>query len=98
MIFYIDNIINSLFLTDLCFGKGVVWYQQNGKKKDLSPRKLGQIKVLLQETSMTQKEIAKKLHVSPQSVCVIKKKEENKVPLVSNRAGNCGRKKNNTQG
>lgn len=67
-----------------------------GKKKDLSPRKVGQIKVLLQETSMKQREIAKKLHVSPQSVCVIKKKEENKVHLGSNRAGNCGRKRKTT--
>ena len=87
---------SSLFCTDLCFGVVTYGTSKMGKKKDLSPRKVGQIKVLLQETSMKQREIAKKLHVSPQSVCVIKKKEENKVHLGSNRAGNCGRKRKTT--
>ena len=45
-----------------------------GKTKDLSPRKVGQVKVLLQEIGMKQKEIAKKLNISPQSVRLIKKK------------------------
>ena len=45
-----------------------------GKTKDLSPRKVGQVKVLLQKTGMKQKEIAKKLNISPQSVRLIKKK------------------------
>ena len=40
---------------------------------DLSPRKKGQIRVLLEETSLTQKDIAKKMMVSPQIVNVIAK-------------------------
>lgn len=64
-----------------------------GKTKDLSPRKVGQVKVLLHETGLKQKEIAKKLNISPQSVSLIKKKEENHQDLVTKRKGNCGRKR-----
>lgn len=64
-----------------------------GKTKDLSPRKVGQIKVLLKETCMKQKEIARKLKISPQSVSLIKKKEENHRDLGPKRKGNCGRKR-----
>ena len=64
-----------------------------GKTKDLSPGKVGQVKVLLQKTGMKQKEIANKLNISPQSVSLIKKKEENHHDLVTKRKENCGRKR-----
>ena len=44
-----------------------------GKTSDFSPRKIGQIRVLLQHCDMRQKEIAQKFNVSPQSVSSIKK-------------------------
>ena len=64
-----------------------------GKFKDLSPRKVGQINVLLSVGTLKQKEIAKKLNVSTQSVSNIKKKMENSQNLNSSRVGKCGRKR-----
>lgn len=58
-----------------------------GKSNDLSPRKIGQISILLSETSLKQKEIANKLGVSKQTVSRIKKKIENNEELDSNRVG-----------
>jgi len=43
-----------------------------GKKSDLSPRKIGQIKVLLENSTLNQKEIAKKLNVSAATITVTK--------------------------
>ena len=45
-----------------------------GKVRDLGLRKVEQISVLLQETTLKQKEIAKKLNVSTQTIINIKKK------------------------
>lgn len=67
-----------------------------GKVRDLSPRKIGQISVLLSETTLKQKEIAKKLKVSTQTVSNIKKKLEYGQSLASNRVGKCGRPKKTT--
>lgn len=64
-----------------------------GKNKDLSPRKIGQINVLLDECTLNQKEIAKKLKVSPQSVSIIKRKKDKCQNLGSHRNGKCGRKR-----
>ena len=44
-----------------------------GKRKDLSPRKKGQISVLLEVKGLKQKDIAKILNVSTQSVSSVKK-------------------------
>ena len=44
-----------------------------GKRKDLSPRKKGQISVLLEVNGLKQKDIAKRLNVSTQSVSSVKK-------------------------
>ena len=44
-----------------------------GKRKDLSPRKKGQISVLLEVKGLKQKDIAKRLNVSTQSVSSVKK-------------------------
>ena len=45
-----------------------------GKGKDISPHKIGQIEVYLSETTFKQKDIAKKLNVSTQTISAIKKK------------------------
>jgi transposase len=67
-----------------------------GKRSDISPRKKGQIRVLLEETSLTQKEIAKKLKVSPQLVNIISKKLHNRQSISPKRKGSCGRKRLST--
>uniref|UniRef100_T2MFF0 Tuberin n=1 Tax=Hydra vulgaris TaxID=6087 RepID=T2MFF0_HYDVU len=41
-----------------------------GKNSDLSPRKIGQIKVLLEDSELKQKEIARKLNISTQISCL----------------------------
>lgn len=64
-----------------------------GRRNDLSPRKIGQIKVLLTSTTFKQNEIAAKLLVSPQSVLRIKKKMVFEEELGPKRVGRCGRKK-----
>lgn len=67
-----------------------------GKNSDLSPRKVGQIQVLLSNTPLKQREIARKLGVSTQTVSVIKKKIDSGVNLASKRVGKCGRKRKTT--
>ena len=67
-----------------------------GKNSDLSPRKIGQIKVLLEDSELKQKEIARKLNISTQIVSLIKKKIERGIDVGSQRQGNCGRKKKTT--
>jgi len=67
-----------------------------GKKSDISPRKIGQIKVLLSESGLKQREIAKKLSVSTQTVSVIKRKFDNDVNIDAKRIGKCGRKRKTT--
>lgn len=67
-----------------------------GKRSDISPRKKGQIRVLLEETSLTQREIAKKLHVSPQLVNTISKSLVRGLSISPKRKGACGRKRLST--
>ena len=67
-----------------------------GKVSDLSPRKVGQINVLLQVSNLKQKEIAAKLGVSTQTVSNIKKKLKYGHSLSSNRVGKCGKKRKTT--
>jgi len=64
-----------------------------GKRKDISPYKIGQIEVYLSETTFKQKDIAKKLNVSTQTISAIKKKMENKEGVLAKRVGKCGRKR-----
>ena len=64
-----------------------------GKRKDISPYKIGKIEVYLSETTFKQKDIAKKLNVSTQTISAIKKKMENKEGVLAKRVGNCGRKR-----
>ena len=45
-----------------------------GKWKDICPHKIGQIEVYLSETTFKQKDIAKKLNVSTQTISAIKEK------------------------
>ena len=66
-----------------------------GKTADFSPRKLGQINVLLQHSSMKQKK-ARKLNVSTKSVSSIMKKIGNWSFSKTGRIGKCGRKKKPT--
>ena len=61
-----------------------------GKKRDLSPRKIGQIELLISETQLKQRDIARKLRVSTQIVSVIKKKIDSGTELGSKRVGRCG--------
>ena len=44
-----------------------------GKRKDLSLKKKGQISVLLKRSDLKQKEIAKKLNISTQTISATKK-------------------------
>lgn len=67
-----------------------------GKNSDLSPRKVSQIQLLLSETALKQREIARKLGVSTQTVSVIKKKIDSNVDLAAKRDGKCGRKRKTT--
>ena len=67
-----------------------------GKRKYLSPRKKGQVSVLLEVRSLKQKDIAKKLNVSTQTVSHVKKILDLGRNLGSSRKGNCGRKKKTT--
>lgn len=67
-----------------------------GKTSDFSPRKIGQIRVLLQHSDIKQKEIAQKLSVSPQSVSSIKKKLERGLSLQNGKVGKCGKKRKTT--
>ena len=67
-----------------------------GKASDLSPRKIGQVKVLLEHCALKIVEIAKTLNVSTRTVGPIKKKMRNDEDLVAKRAGKCGRKRKTT--
>ncbi|CAG5039123.1 unnamed protein product [Parnassius apollo] len=64
-----------------------------GKDKDLSPRKISEIKTLLLHTGHSQRKIASIANVSRASVDRIKKKLDTNVDLTPKRAKNCGRKK-----
>ena len=55
-----------------------------GKTSVFSPRKIGQIRVLLQYSDIRQKEIAQKFNVSLQSVSSIKKKSPYKMEGLEN--------------
>ena len=41
-----------------------------GGKKDLSPRKKGQLRAMIEETTLTQQQITKKLGLSQTTVCL----------------------------
>jgi transposase len=64
-----------------------------GKRSDLSPRKRGQIKVLLENTALSLIEIARKLGVSKQVVSNIKKLIPHGSSGTPKRKGKCGRKR-----
>ena len=58
-----------------------------GKRKDLSLRKKEQFNVLLKHSDLNQKEIAKKLRISTQTVSAIGKKLETGRNIHSSRTG-----------
>ena len=62
----------------------------------MSSRKKRQISVLLKHSDLKQKEIAKKLNISTQTVSAIKKKLEMGRNIQSSRMGKCGRKRETT--
>lgn len=64
-----------------------------GKKQDLSPRKKGQLRVLLEETTLTQQQIALKLGISQSAVCVYVKRLKKTQTVSPRRVGRCGRKR-----
>lgn len=68
-------------------------FEVMGKKSDLSPRKVSNIKLLLEEECYTQSQIAARLNISQKSVSRIKNKLFNREVLEGNRIGKCGRKK-----
>ncbi len=59
-----------------------------GKNRDFSSRKIGQIEVLLNNSHLKQKEIAKKLNVSTQVISLIRNKLDKSENLSSKRYGN----------
>lgn len=67
-----------------------------GKKKDLSPAKIREIKTLLMHSSKSNTQIAAVANVSRQTVDSIKKKIEFNIALTPNREKKCGRKKSTT--
>ena len=67
-----------------------------GRTSDLSPRKRGQIKVLLENTELTCRQIALKCGVSKTSVSRINKKLEHGSSGTPKRKGRCGRKRRTT--
>lgn len=68
-----------------------------GKRKDLSPRKKGQIQFLLEETNFTHLEAAKKLGISPQVVSVYARRLKEGTAMSPRRSGTCGRKRLSTE-
>lgn len=64
-----------------------------GKVKDLSPRKISEIKTLLLNTSHSNRQIASIANVSRASVNRIKIKLDSNLELTSHRKAKCGRKK-----
>ena len=61
------------------------------KRKDLSLKKKGQISVLLKRSGLKQKEIAKKLNISTQTISATKELENGR-NIHTSRAGKCGGK------
>lgn len=68
-------------------------FSEMGKRSDLSPRKRGQIKVLLENTELSQSDIARKLGVSQQVVSNVKKVLAHGSSGTPKRKGRCGRKR-----
>lgn len=64
-----------------------------GKNSDLSPKKVGAICGLLNNTELSQYEIAEKIGVSRSSVKNIKKKIDSGMSLSPKRKGACGRRR-----
>ena len=64
-----------------------------GGKKDLSPRKKGQLRAMIEETTLTQQQIAKKLGLSQTTVCLYLKRLKNMQTYSPRRVGRCGRKR-----
>ena len=74
-----------------------------GKKSDLSPRNIGQIRVLLETAELSQKKISRRLDVSQAAVASIKRKIDlggRKINLGGSSspkgAGKCGRRQKTT--
>ena len=67
-----------------------------GKKSDLSPRKIGQIKVLLANSKLNQRQIARKLSIAQSSVSEVKRRLEFQGTGSPRRVGRCGRKRKTT--
>ena len=67
-----------------------------GKTWDMSPRKVGQIRTLLENTELTQADIARKLNISQSAVSKVKKRVEYHGTASPRRRGKCGRKRKTT--
>ena len=67
-----------------------------GKKADLTPRKLRQIKTLLENTELNQREIAHRARVSQTTISSIKKRLEFQGTASPKRVGVCGRPRKRT--
>jgi len=63
-----------------------------GKRKDFSSRKRGQITVLLKQCDLKQKDIAKEVNVSTQTVSAVRRNLELGREINTSRIGKCGRK------
>lgn len=67
-------------------------FEVMGKTSDLSPRKVGVTKTLLEEKKYSQREIAKRLQISQKSVSRISQALKNGHDYSPARQGKCGRK------
>ena len=67
-----------------------------GKRKDLSPRNKVQISVSLKHSDLKQKEIAKTLNISTQTVSALVKKLKIARNIHSSRTAKCGRRRKTT--
>lgn len=67
-----------------------------GKKPDLTPRKVGQIRGLLENTTRNQRDISQRLKVSQTAVSLVKRRLDFQGTTSPRRKGRCGRKRKTT--
>ena len=66
-----------------------------GKQKDLTPRKISQVKALMENTNLSQREIARRLNISPATITVLKRRLQFG-SASPKRRGRCGPKRKTT--
>ena len=87
-VFKLNMLLSNIYDYCACLHNIVIM----GSGRDLSPRKMGQLQVYLENSTVSCHEIADKLGISVRSVFNIKMKLKNGDSLSSHRVGMCGRK------